>query len=89
MSERLLDRAGRHREVGMDAWGWEQLEPWLDLRRELSVGPPFCVIDGATRGRHWSSAAVRAELRPHRRRGRSAASAGATPAPSRLAKAYR
>lgn len=24
----------------------EQLEPWLDLRRELPVGPLFCVING-------------------------------------------
>jgi integrase len=53
----------RRREVGMDAWGWEQLQPWLELRRELPVGPLLCVINGATRGRHWSQAAARAELR--------------------------
>ena len=47
----------------MDAWGWEQLQPWLDMRRELPVGPLLCVINGTTRGRHWSSAAARAELR--------------------------
>jgi site-specific recombinase XerD len=47
----------------MDAWGWEQLAPWLDVRRELPVGPLFCVINGTTRGRHWSPAAARAELR--------------------------
>jgi site-specific recombinase XerD len=47
----------------MDAWGWEQLQPWLALRRELPIGPLLCVINGATRGRHWSSAAARAELR--------------------------
>jgi hypothetical protein len=23
----------------MDAWAWEQLQPWLELRRELPVGP--------------------------------------------------
>jgi integrase len=56
-------KGGRRREVGMDAWGWEQLEPWLDVRRTLPVGPLLCVIDGATRGRHWSPAAARAELR--------------------------
>lgn len=54
---------GRRREVGMDAWGWEQLHAWLELRRELPVGPLLCVINGATRGRHWSPAAARAELR--------------------------
>jgi site-specific recombinase XerD len=47
----------------MDAWGWEQLQPWLETRRELPVGPLLCVINGATRGRHWSPAAARAELR--------------------------
>jgi site-specific recombinase XerD len=63
-------KGGRRREVGMDAWGWEQLQPWLDVRRGLPVGPLFCIVNGATRGRHWSSAAARAELR------RTAAAAG-------------
>jgi integrase len=63
-------KGGRRREVGMDAWGWEQLDPWLDMRRELPIGPLFCVINGTTRGRHWSPAAARAELR------RTAAAAG-------------
>jgi hypothetical protein len=48
----------------MDAWGREQLQPWLDMRREMPVGPLLCVINGTTRGRHWSPAAARAELRP-------------------------
>jgi site-specific recombinase XerD len=56
-------KGGRRREIGMDAWGWEQLHPWLDARRELPVGPLFCVIDGPTYGRPWPSAAVRVELR--------------------------
>jgi site-specific recombinase XerD len=56
-------KGGRRREVGMDSWAWEQLRPWLELRVELPVGPLFCVINGPTRGRHWSSAAARAELR--------------------------
>jgi site-specific recombinase XerD len=63
-------KGGRRREDGMDAWGWEQLDRWLDMRRELAVGPLLCVINGTTRGRHWSSAAARAELR------RTAAAAG-------------
>jgi site-specific recombinase XerD len=56
-------KGGRRREVGMDEWGWEQLRPWLTARVELPVGPLFCVIDGPTRGRPWSPAAVRAEFR--------------------------
>src|ERR671915_50632 len=56
-------KGGRRREVGMDEWGWEQLRPWLNARAELPVGPLFCIIDGPTRGRPWSGAAVRFELR--------------------------
>jgi site-specific recombinase XerD len=55
-------KGGRRREVGMDTWGWDELQPWLGLRVELPVGPLFCVLNGPTRGRQWSSAAVRAEL---------------------------
>lgn len=25
-------KGGRRREIGMDAWGWEQLRPWLTAR---------------------------------------------------------
>jgi site-specific recombinase XerD len=56
-------KGGRRREVGMHKWGWEELMPWLELRIELPVGPLFCVINGPTRGRSWSSAAARADLR--------------------------
>ena len=56
-------KGGRRREVGMDEWGWAQLRPWLNARAELPVGPLFCVIDGPTRGRPWSGAAVRSEFR--------------------------
>jgi len=54
----------------MDEWAWEHLQPWIDLRLELPVGPLFCVINGPTRGRRWSPAAARADLR------RAAATAG-------------
>ena len=54
---------GKRREVGMDEWGWEHIRPWLTERAELPVGPLFCIIDGPTRGRPWSGAAVRSELR--------------------------
>src|SRR3954452_19514648 len=43
-------KGGRRREIGMDAWGWEQLSPWLAARLELPVGSLFCVIDGPTPG---------------------------------------
>src|SRR3954468_2855419 len=56
-------KGGPRREVGMDAWGWQELQPWLQTRLELPVGPLFCVITGPTRGRHWANAAAREELR--------------------------
>src|SRR3954453_18474287 len=63
-------KGGRRREVGMDEWAREHLQRWTDLRLEFPVGPLFCVIKGPTRGRSWSPAAARAELR------RTAATAG-------------
>src|ERR687884_1949296 len=56
-------KGGRRREVGMDTWGWDELQPWLERRVGLPVGPLFCVLNGRTRGRQWSSAAARSELR--------------------------
>jgi site-specific recombinase XerD len=56
-------KGGRRRQVGMDRWAWEQLDPWLRIRAALPVGALLCVIDGPTQGRPWSPAAVRATLR--------------------------
>jgi integrase len=49
-------KGGRRREVGMDHWAWDQLQPWLEIRRSLPVGALLCVIHGATAGRHWPRA---------------------------------
>ena len=49
-------------EIGMDAWAWSALEPWLSERAEMPVGPLFCVIIGRTRGHRWSSGAARLQL---------------------------
>jgi integrase len=62
----LLVRRGKggwRREVGRDDWAWEQLEPWLQARVELPVGPLFCIVNGPTRGRPWTAGAARTELR--------------------------
>jgi site-specific recombinase XerD len=56
-------KGGRRREVGMDDWAWEQIEPWLQFRVALPVGPLFCVVNSPTRGRPWSAGAARSELR--------------------------
>jgi site-specific recombinase XerD len=63
-------KGGRRREVGMDDWGWQELEPWLTARVTLPVCPLSCIINGRTRGRPWTTSGARAELR------RAAARAG-------------
>jgi integrase len=49
---------GRHGRVGLGS-------PWLAERLQLPAGPLLCVIDGPTRDRSWSAAAVRTEFRRH------------------------
>jgi hypothetical protein len=83
-------KGGRRREIGMDAWGWDQLQPWLAARIELPVGALFCIIDGPTRGLPWSTAGVLVEFRRFgRRSGRSppVRAAPAAPRPCRRARA--
>jgi site-specific recombinase XerD len=61
----VLVRHGKHdrrRQVGMDAWGWTALGPWLAERATLPVGPLFCVIAGPTAGHAWSASAARLQL---------------------------
>ena len=72
-AERCSCGAARAVGAAKSAWtseAWEQLQPWLDTRAELPTGPLFCVIKRTDRGRQWSCAAARAELR------RTAAAAG-------------
>ena len=56
-------KGGRRREIGMDVWGFEHIQPWLEARRTMPVGPLFCLFDGRTRGRAWSAGAAREALR--------------------------
>ena len=56
-------KGGRRREVGMDRWAWEHLDPWLELRATLPVGALFCVLRGPTRGRPCAPAGMRGQLR--------------------------
>ena len=32
-------KGGRRREIGMDVWGFEHVQPWLDARREMPDRP--------------------------------------------------
>ena len=56
-------KGGRRREVGMDRWAWDQLDPCLSVRADLPIGALFCVLRGPTRGRPCSAAGVRVQLR--------------------------
>jgi integrase len=56
-------KGGKRREVGMDRWGWQQLDPWLDHRPSLPVGAMLCVMHVPTAGRPWSPSAARTTLR--------------------------
>ena len=76
-------KGGRRREVGMDNWAWQELQPWLDVRLELPVGPLFCILNGSTRGRHGSTAAARAQAATHRSGRRRPATLCPAPAPPR------
>jgi site-specific recombinase XerD len=53
-------KGGKRREVGMDRWAWQQLNPWLELRPSLPVGALLCVIHGPTAGR---ASAARRQLK--------------------------
>src|SRR5437764_12059033 len=55
-------KGGRRRERGMDRWAWEQLDPWLEIRRQLPIGAVLCVIHGPTSGRRWEASAARKQL---------------------------
>ena len=46
----------------MDRWAWEQLDPWLEIRRQLPIGAMLCVIHGPTAGRRWEASAARKQL---------------------------
>ena len=56
-------KGGKRREVGMQRWAWEQLEPWFEHRATVPVGALFCVLRGPARGRPCAPAGVRAQLR--------------------------
>ena len=76
-------KGGKRREVGMDSWGWEQLEPWQQLRVRFPVGPLFCVIYGPTAARNWGVGVRAPAIEPGCRRSGGQASLRAASAPTR------
>jgi site-specific recombinase XerD len=61
-------KGGRRREVGMDAWGWTELQPWLETRIELPVGPLTEDARGPRRGVGRHAARARSAWDGARRR---------------------
>jgi hypothetical protein len=55
---------------------------WLTVRVQRPVGPLFCILTGPTRGRAWTQAAAREQLR-HTAARRRPATIRATPTPPR------
>src|SRR4051794_11409648 len=76
-------KRGRRRDVGMNDWGWQEPQPWLELRIELPIGPLFCVISGATRGRPWGDRRCPRATSPRQGRGRRAPALRTTSTPAR------
>jgi integrase len=74
-------KGGKRREVGMDDWGWHQLDPWLGFRRQLPVGRTL-LRNQRTHG--WPTLVGRSStdaVPPHGRPRSSAPSLRPTPAP--------
>ena len=46
----------------MDRWAWEQIDPWLEMRRELPIGALLRVIHGTTAGQRQEASAARKQL---------------------------
>ena len=62
-------KGGKRREVGMDRWAWDQLDPWLEIRRELPIAA-VPVRDSRTDCRTTLGSVGRAQTVASRGRGR-------------------
>lgn len=69
----LHGKGGKRRQVGMDRWAWEHLDPWLRARVSLFVGALLCVIDGPTQGGRGHPRPPEPPFAPRGPRGRSPA----------------
>jgi integrase len=70
-------KGGKRREVGMDRFGWQHLDSWLERRRALPVGALFCILHGPTRGRSWGGARGPERAAPRGSGGSGSSAAGA------------
>lgn len=56
-------KGGKSRVVGMDDFGWQEIRPWMELRRDLPIGTVFPIVVGPTTGLRWSQSGVRIVMR--------------------------
>lgn len=61
-------KGGKRRVVGMDPWGWREIEAWMRLREDYPPGPVFCTLSPGMEGRPWDASDVRRALRAAGRR---------------------
>src|SRR3954469_6473833 len=76
-------KGGRRREVGMDDWAREQLEPWLTARVDLPVGPLLCIATGPDPRPRMVGRRGAQRVAPRRRQGRCPAALRTPSAPPR------
>lgn len=55
-------KGGKRRISGIDDFGFELLDPWLEIRSRFPVGPLFCIVEGPTKGGAVNASTVRAKL---------------------------
>lgn len=61
-------KGGKRRAVLMDAWGWAELELWLEQRASVRSGAIICVLRGSSAGISLSATDARRQLRGARAR---------------------
>jgi integrase len=74
-------KGGRRREVGMDEWAWEQLQPWLASRLEFPGRPAVLCHQRSHAGTAVVECGRARGASPDRRGGRCPAPLRATPTP--------
>lgn len=55
-------KGDKRRVIGMDDWGWRELDPWIAQRRFLKPGALFCVLSGLTEGNAVHDSDIRRAL---------------------------
>lgn len=55
-------KGGKRRIVLMDDWGWQELDAWLEIRKQFPPGPVVCVLSGPTAGGPMKTCDIRRQL---------------------------